>query len=75
MSEREGERCILPPPLPDPPEVRRQPAASYSLAARTAHLLAREAIRAFDRGDRERLFGAVDALVDLADQGRSTPQS
>ncbi len=66
MSEREGERCILPPPLPDPPEVRRQPMQTFTLGARTAHLLAREAARAFDDGDRERLLGAVDALIELA---------
>lgn len=52
MSEEAGERCILPPPLPDPPEARR-PGASYSLIARTAHLLAREAVWAFD-GNRSR---------------------
>ncbi len=65
MSEHDGESCILPPPLPDPPEVRRR-GSTYSLAARTAHLLAREAVRAFDEGDRERLLAALDGLVELA---------
>jgi hypothetical protein len=64
MSEEADERCILPPPLPDPPGVRR-PSPTYTLAARTAHLLAREAVRSFDEGDRDRLLATVDALVKL----------
>jgi hypothetical protein len=65
MSERDGECCILPPPLPDPPGVGRT-GATHTLAARTAHFVAREAVRAFDEGDRERLLAALDALVELA---------
>ena len=66
MSEHDGERCILPPPVPDPPEVRGRAIVTYTLAARTARLLAREAVRAFDDGDRDRLLAALDALVVLA---------
>lgn len=65
MSERDREYCMLPPPLPGPPEARRQRGAIYTLAARTAHLLAREAARSFDEGDRDRLLTTVDALVEL----------
>ncbi len=65
MSEHHSEYCMLPPPLPGPPEVRPHPEAAYALAARTAHLLAREAVRSFDEGDRDRLLATVDALVEL----------
>ena len=47
--------------------------AGYSLAARTAHLLAREAVGSFDEGDWERLLAALDALVELV--GRTVPST
>lgn len=66
---------MLPPPLPDPPEVRRQSVAVYTMTARTAHLVAPEVVRAFDERDRERLLAAVDALVEVLGQCPSTPRS
>ena len=64
-----GERCILPPPLPDGTAAPERKAAPYGLAARTAHLVARDAVAAFDRGDRSRFLAALDALVELASDG------
>jgi hypothetical protein len=66
MSEHDGERCILPPPLPDPASVSGRTATLYGLAARTAHLVARDAVAAFDAGDRDRFLAALDALVELS---------
>jgi hypothetical protein len=69
MSDSDAERCMLPPPLPGPANVPRRTAAHYGLAARTAHLVARDAVRAFDAGDRSRFLAALDALAELASQG------
>jgi len=66
MSERDGSGCILPPPLPDPPSVASGRAVPYGVAARTAHLVARDAVVAFDGRDRARFLAALDALVELA---------
>jgi hypothetical protein len=66
MSEHDAGRCILPPPLPDPATMSRRTATHYGLAARTAHLVARDAVAAFNVGDRARFLAALDALVELA---------
>jgi hypothetical protein len=38
-----------------------------------AHLLARDAVRAFDAGDRSRLLAALDGLVELASESKAKP--
>ncbi len=66
MSDHDSGACILPPPLPGPPSAVSGRAAPYGLVARTAHLVARDAVAAFDVGDRARFLAALDALVELA---------
>jgi hypothetical protein len=74
MSDSDAESCMLPPPLPDPSDARRRAAAHYGLAARTAHLVAHDAVRAFDTGDRARFLAALDALVELASEAHDRRQ-
>jgi hypothetical protein len=66
MSEYDAEGCILPPPLPGPVPLQERPHRIDRLVAATARLVSRDAVVAFDMGDRPRFLAALDALLELA---------